>query len=75
MVFIVGTHIDQLDSEVNSVFDEVIREQNFLDLVCYADGGLKKVMYLVDNTCDEDHNFQILRSTINTFISDKSKLL
>ena len=57
---------------MNEDLDEVIRAQNFLDLVCYADGGLKKVMYLADSTCDEDHNFQMLRSGINTFITDRS---
>ena len=79
VVFIVGTHIDQLGSEANSIIhkidedlDKIIREHNFLDLVCYADGRLKKVMYLVDNTCAaEDHNFQMLRSSINTFINRK----
>ena len=80
VVFIVGTHIDQLGSEANSTIDKInedldkiIREHNFLDLVCYADGRLKKVMYLVDNTCDEDHNFQMLRSSINTFISTRNE--
>ena len=80
VVFIVGTHIDQLGSEANSTIDkinkdldEVIRAHNLLDLVCYADGGLKKVMYLVDNTCDVDHNFQMLRSGINTYISKRNE--
>ena len=80
VVFIVGTHIDQLGSEANSTIDKInedldkiIRTHNFLDLVCYADGGLKKVMYLVDNTCDEDLNFQMLRSSINTFISTRNE--
>ena len=75
VVFIVGKHIDQLGSEANSAIDiinedldKIIRTHNFLDLVCYADGALKKVMYLVDNTCDEDYNFQMLRSSINTYI-------
>ena len=64
VVFIVGTHIDQFGFEANSTIDkinkdldEVIRAHNLLDLGCCADGGLKKVMYLVDNTCDVDHNF------------------
>ena len=80
VVFIVGTHIDQLGSEadstidkINKDLDKIFRTHNLLDLVCYADGGLKKVMYLVDNTCDVDHNFQMLRSSINTFISNRNE--
>ena len=58
---------------MNEDLDKIIRTHNLLDFVYYADGGLKKVMYLVDNTCDEDHNFQMLRSSINTFISTRNE--
>ena len=57
---------------MNEDLDEDIHAPNFLDLVCYADGGLRKVMYLVDNTCDEDHSFTPLLTHLA--ISDRSEL-
>ena len=82
VVFIVGTHIDKLGSESNSVIDdmnknldELIRQHNFLGLVRYANGRQKKVMYLVDNTSEEDHHFQSLRSSINKYICDRKEFV
>ncbi len=81
-VFIVGTHVDKLGSETSSVLNSInkmlhekICEMNFFDLVCYADIGLSKVMYEVDNTSNDDQNFQNLRSDINQYIQNRSEFL
>ena len=49
VVFIVGTHIDQLGIRADSVIakmneslDEIIHQHNFSSVVCYADAGLKE---------------------------------
>ncbi len=82
IVFIVGTHIDRIASEAQSVFDsinlmlhEMICERNFFHLVRYSNGPLNTVMYKVDNTSSEDQQFQKLRSDINKFIHDRDEFL
>jgi len=73
VVFIVGTHIDLLNSEtasideINATLDKIICEQNFSDLVHYANDDCGKVMYLVDNTTNSDEEFQPLRRDINEY--------
>ena len=75
IVFIVGTHIDQLKSrassviaEINESLDKLIRHHNFSKVVRYANINSSKVMYTVDNTSEEDDNFEILRRSVNKFI-------
>ncbi len=82
MVFIVGTHIDMIGSEAQSVLDSInlmlhkmICERNFFHLVRYSNGPLNIVMYKVDNTSSEDQQFQKLRSDINKFIRDRDEFL
>ncbi len=82
IVFIVGTHIDMIGSEAQSVLDsinlmlhEMICERNFFHLVRYSNGPLNTVMYKVDNTSSEDQQFQKLRSDINKFIHDRDEFL
>ncbi len=81
MVFVVGTHIDKLGSEIeaNDILDKInkmlhdkIHKMKFSHLVCSADSLLKKVMYEVDNTSEEDKKFHCLRSDINQYIRSKS---
>ncbi len=82
IVFIVGTHIDMIGSEAQSVLDSInlmlhkmICERNFFHLVRYSNGPLNTVMYKVDNTSSEDQQFQKLRSDINKFIHDRDEFL
>ena len=75
IVFIVGTHIDQLKSgassviaEINESLDKLIQHHKFSKVVRYANCNSSKVMYTVDNTSEEDDNFEILRMDLNKFI-------
>ena len=75
IVFIVGTHIDKLESRASSVIakineslDILIRHHNFSKVVRYANHNSLKVMYTVDNTSEEDNNFEVLRRDVNKFI-------
>ena len=80
IVFIVGTHIDLLGpdadsviSSINQQLNEAIRDNGFLNLVQYADSENDKVMYTVDNTAIVSNvKFDELRSAINTFILERS---
>ena len=75
IVFIVGTHIDKLESRASSVIakineslDILIRHHNFSKVVRYANRNSLKVMYTVDNTSEKDDNFEVLRRDVNKFI-------
>ena len=75
VVFIVGTHIDQLKSrassvlaEINISLDKLIQQYNFSQVVRYANHNSSKVMYTVDNTSDKDDDFKVLRRDVNKFI-------
>ncbi len=79
MVFVVGTHVDKLGSEASDILDNInnmlhdmIHQMKFSHLICPADSLLKKVMYEVDNTNEEDKQFHCLRSDINQYIRSKS---
>ncbi len=79
IVFVVGTHVDKLGSEapdildkINKMLHDMIHQMKFSHLICPADSLLKKVMYEVDNTSEEDKQFQCLRSDINQYIRSKS---
>ena len=80
VVFIVGTHIDQLGTradsviaEMNKSLDEIICQHNFSSVVRYANDTSKRVMYTVDNTSEKDPNFRILRSDVNTYVSNRNE--
>ena len=77
MVFIVGTHKDKLVSEaegtdkindLNQHLDSIIRSNGFRDLVQYA-GDDHNVMFAVDNTSDNEEDFQMIRSKVNHLIN------
>ncbi len=79
VVFVVGTHIDKLGSEASDILDNInkmlhdmIHQMKFSHLICPADSLLKKVMYEVNNTSEEDKQFHCLRSDINQYIRSKS---
>ena len=77
IVFIVGTHIDLLESTADSIakmnesLHNVIQKYDFSDVVRYADSYSSKVMFTVDNTCEEDQNFKILRSAVDSYIGER----
>ena len=78
VVFIVGTHIDQLKSkadfviaEINKSLDKIIHELGFTSVVRYCDADCKKVMYTVDNTREDEENIGILRSHVNSYIENR----
>ncbi len=80
MVFVVGTHVDKLGSEAGNILDNIniilhdmIQQMKFSHLICPADSLLKKVMYEVDNTSEEDQQFHRLRCDINQYIRSKSE--
>ena len=80
VVFIVGTHMDQLGIRADSVIakmnkslDEIICQHNFSSVVCYADDISKRNMYTADNTSERDPIFRILHSDVNTCISDRKE--
>ena len=81
VVFIVGTHMDLLESragsviaEMNKSLDKSIRKHGFSN-VRYADNTSSRVMYTVDNTSVKDDNFKILRSDINGYIIGKQEFV
>ena len=80
VVFIVGTHIDQLKSRASSVIaetnerlDELIRHHNFSKVVRYANLSYSKVMYTVDNTSVKDYFLKVFRRDVNNFIGSRSE--
>ena len=82
VVFIVGTHIDQLKSrahsviaEVNKSLDKIIREHGFSSIVRYANNASSRVMYTVDNTSAKEDNFNIIRSDINEYMCDRQEFM
>ena len=82
VVFIVGTHIDLLNSRADSVIanfneslDRIIRNHGFSSVVRYANAASLTVMYTVDNTSVKDDNFKILRSDINGYICSRHEFM
>ena len=80
LVFIVGTHVDQLGSladkkinQLNHHIDLVIKENGFEDLVEYADESTGSVIFAVDNTSDSDEDFRVIRSKINRLVSHRNE--
>ncbi len=80
MVFIVGTHIDKLGSEaqsilsnINSALYKMIHERKFNHLIHLPNSPCRKLMYEIDNACEDDSGFQNLRSDINQYIKDRDE--
>ena len=75
LVFIVGTHKDQLGSsadvriaELNQYIITLIEENGFQDLVLYADKSKGEIFFSVDNTSDSDDDFKLIRSRVNSLV-------
>ena len=80
LVFIVGTHIDQLGSsadqkihQLNQHIDSVIKKNGFCDLVQYADEHKGSVFFPVDNTSESDEDFRVIRSKVNSLVSHREE--
>ena len=75
LVFIVGTHIDQLGPsadakiiELDQQIDLLIKKNGFQDIVQYADKNQNRVFFPVDNTSESDEAFKKIRSKVNSLI-------
>ena len=75
LVFIVGTHIDQLGPsadakiiELDQQIDLLIKKNGFQDIVQYADKNQNRVFFPVDNTSESDEAFKKIRSNVNSLI-------
>ena len=80
LVFIVGTHKDQLGSsadarisELNQYIISVIKMNGFQDLVLYADKQKGQIFFPVDNTSESDNDFKLIRSKVNTLINARKE--
>ena len=77
LVFIVGTHIDQLGADadnkiaaINKNLDELITQNGFDCLVEYENVRAKRVIFTVDNKSPDDTNFKKIRSRVNKVITE-----
>ena len=80
LVFIVGTHKDQLGSsadekiaELNRDIISLIVKNGFKDLVQYADKSKGQIFFPVDNTSESDDDFKLIRSRVNTLINARKE--
>ena len=80
IVFIVGTHKDQLGSkakariaELNQYIISLVVKNGFQDLVLYADKHKGQIFFPVDNTSDSDDDFKLIRSKVNTLINARKE--
>ncbi len=82
LVYIVGTHADQLGSDattkiakINEQLDFIIQSNGFQDLVEYADKDKMCVAFTVDNTSSSEEKFMLIRSRVNTMINHRSEFI
>ena len=75
LVFVVGTHKDKLGSlaaekieALNKHLKSLIKAHHFEHLVQSADREKGCVMFTVDNTSEDDTDFQLIRSKVNNFV-------
>lgn len=80
LVFIVGTHKDQLGpsahekiAQLNDRIDSLMRNSGFQDLVQYADAAKGQVMFTVDNTSESDEDFKIIRSRVHSLVTGRKE--
>ena len=74
LVFIVGTHIDQIKPSINDKITllnqqihSLIEKNNFSDLVLYS-GDKDHVIFPVNNMSSSDEHFKLIRSKVNRLI-------
>ena len=81
LVFIVGTHKDQLGpladkkiAKMNEHLDSLVNNSScFQDLVQYADREKGQVMFTVDNFSESDEDFKLIRTKLYSLISERSE--
>ena len=80
LVFVVGTHTDQLGSsadtriaELNQEIHSLIHKNGFQDIVQYADTHKNQVIFPVDNTSESDEDFKFIRSNVNSLIDGRKE--
>ncbi len=80
LVYIVGTHADQLGSDattkiadINERLDFILRNNGFHDLVEYANKDEKCVAFTIDNTSSSEEKLSLIRSRVNTMINGRSE--
>ena len=80
LVFIIGTHKDKLGSSADAIIAELnqyivssIEKNGFQDLVLYADNRKGQVFFPVDNTSENDDDFKLIRSKVNTLINARKE--
>ena len=78
LVFIVGTHKDKLGwfaaekiAELNEHLKSLIKAHHFEHLVQSA--GRDHVMFTVDNTSEDDTDFQLIRSKVNNIVRGRKE--
>ena len=80
LVFIVGTHKDKLGSlaaqkiaKLNEHLKSLVKTHHFEHLVQSADRENGHVMFTVDNTSEDDGDFQLIRSKVNSLIRGRKE--
>ena len=80
LVFVVGTHKDKLGSlaaekieALNQHLKSIIEAHHFKHLVQSADREKGHVMFTVDNTSEDDTNFQLIRSKVNSLVRGRKE--
>ena len=80
LVFVVGTHKDKLGSlaaekiaELNEHLKSLIKAHHFEHLVQSADREKGHVMFTVDNTSEDDTDFQLIRSKVNSLVRGRKE--
>ena len=80
LVFLVGTHIDELKEREGDAFDDKIKGLNqylhslllkngYRDLVQYCNADKDEVIFTVDNMSDNDQDFNCIRSKVAYFLN------
>ena len=85
LVFIVGTHIDELQarikdkdldaetSKLNQYLDSLLIKNGFRDLVEYYNADECKVMFTINNMSDSDNDFKKVRTRVNNLIKGRDE--
>ena len=80
LVFVIGTHKDKLGSlaaekitELNEHLKSLIKAHHFERLVQSADREKGRIMFTVDNTSEDDADFQLIRSKVNSLIRGRKE--
>ena len=80
LVFVIGTHKDKLGSlaaekiaELNEHLKSLIKAHHFEHLVQSADREKGHIMFTVDNTSEDDTDFQLIQSKVNSLVRGRKE--